>query len=83
MGLGSVTGWAWPGWLTVRSPKTEHHAGGEPRQLPLSTELALHLREVFEQTEPGTDLVITRYRDTNQNLRTQLTRIIRRGGLEP
>jgi len=51
--------------------------------LPLFPELLPHLRQVFEQAEPGTEFVITRYRDTNQNLRTQLKRIIRRAGLEP
>ena len=69
--------------ITVRSPKTEHHAGGDRRQVPLFPELLPHLRDVFEQAEPGTEHVITRYRDTNQNLRTQLERIIRRAGLKP
>ena len=31
----------------------------------------------------GTRFVITRYRDTNANLRTQLIRIVRRAGLKP
>jgi hypothetical protein len=41
------------------------------------------LEAVWEQAEPGTDYVITRYRDKNANLRTQLLRIIRRAGVEP
>src|ERR1700733_7660452 len=41
------------------------------------------LREVFEQAEPGEPHVITRYRSTNANLRTQLQRIIKRAGLTP
>ena len=69
--------------LTVHSPKTEHHEGGESRLVPIFPELLLHLRDVFEQAEPGTEYVITRYRDTTVNLRTQLLRIIRRAGLEP
>ena len=32
---------------------------------------------------PGTEFVITRYRDTNSNLRTQLLRILRRAGVQP
>lgn len=38
---------------------------------------------MFEQAEPGSEFVITRYRDTNANLRTQLMRIIRRAQLKP
>ena len=45
-------------------------------------ELRPYVEEVWEQAEPGTEHVITRYRDTNSNLRTQLARIIRRAGLQ-
>ena len=38
---------------------------------------------VFELAADGSVYIITRYRDTNTNLRTQLNRIIRRAGLEP
>src|SRR5262249_32651655 len=71
------------GRMLVHSPKTEHHPGGDSRFVPLFPELAPYLREVFEQAEPGTEYVITRYRSTNTNLRTQLIRIIRRAGLKP
>jgi len=71
------------GRFTVHSPKTEHHPGGASRQVPLFPELLPHLREVFEQAEPGTEYVITRYRHSNQNLSTQLRRILRRAGLTP
>jgi integrase len=69
--------------FTVHSPKTEHHEGGESRQVPIFPELRPHLEEAFEQAEPGTEFVITRYRDSNANLRTQLQRIIRKAGLVP
>jgi len=69
--------------ITVRSPKTERHEGGESRQIPIFPELRPYLEEVWEQAEPGTVYVITRYRDNNANLRTQLERIIRRAGLTP
>ncbi|MCH9034842.1 MAG: site-specific integrase, partial [Planctomycetes bacterium] len=69
--------------LTIRSPKTEHHPNGASRQIPLFPELLPHLRQAFEEAEPGTEFIITRYRATNQNLRTQLTKIIKRAGLEP
>ena len=39
--------------------------------------------QVFEQAEPGTDFLITRYRGGNSNLRTQLLRIIKKAGLKP
>ena len=71
------------GRILVHSPKTAHHPGGESRLVPLFPELRAPLLEVFEQAEPGTEYVITRYRDTNANLRTQLNRIIRRAGLKP
>jgi integrase len=69
--------------ILVRSPKTEHHPGGESRWLPLFPELRPYLEEVFDQAEPGTEYVITRYRDRNSNLRTQLERIIAKAGLKP
>ena len=71
------------GRITVHSPKTEHHAGKESRQIPLFPEIRLYLEEVWDQTEPGTEWVMTRYRRANANLRTQLERIIRRAGLKP
>lgn len=69
------------GRMLVRSPKTAHHVGHESRLVPLFPELVPYLREVFEQAEPGTEYVITRYRQVNCNLRTQLERIINKAGL--
>ena len=69
--------------IRVPSSKTEHHEGGESRMIPIFPELLPHLRSVFEQAEPGTRYVITRFRDSNTNLRTQFQRIIRRAGLQP
>ncbi|MBN2129817.1 MAG: site-specific integrase [Sedimentisphaerales bacterium] len=71
------------GRMLVRSPKTEHHEGGESRQVPLFPELLPYLRDAFEEAEAGTVYVITKYRDRNCNLRTQLLRIIRKAGLKP
>ncbi len=76
--------------FTVRSPKTEHHEGKESRTVPIFPELRPHLEAAFNEAQSqlgrppsGTDHVITRYRDSNANLRTQMNRIIRRAGLEP
>ena len=66
----------------VHSPKTEHHQGKDSRWVPIFPELLPYLREAFEEAPPGTEYVITRYRDTNANLRTQLCRIIRKAGLK-
>ena len=35
--------------LTVHSPKTEHHAGGESRVIPIFPELLPHLEEAYDQ----------------------------------
>lgn len=67
----------------VRSPKTEGHDGGHERFVPIFPELKPHLLAAFElaQPGPGSELVITRYRQ-NSNLRTQMTRILKRAGLK-
>ncbi len=69
--------------MTVRSPKTEHHEGKAYRVIPIFPELRPYLDEVYEQAAEGTEFVITRYRDHNSNLRTQLLRIIERAGIIP
>jgi len=68
--------------IRVRSPKTEHHDGGESRLIPLFPELRPYLKEVFDQAEPGKKYVITKRRLRSANLRTQLERIIRLAGVE-
>jgi integrase len=65
----------------VHSPKTVKQ-GKPERVVPLFPELRTILEEAFELAEPGELYVITRYRETNQNLRTQLQRVIRRAGLK-
>ncbi len=68
--------------MTIRSPKTEHYEGKAERVMPIFPELRPYLEEVYDQAPDGTEFVITRYRDRNCNLRTQLERIIRRAGLK-
>jgi hypothetical protein len=46
-------------------------------------ELLPNLLEVFGEAEPSPEYVITRYRSSNCNLRTQFERIIRKAGLVP
>ncbi len=71
------------GRVLITSPKTEHHEGKDSRQIPLFPELRPYLEEAWDLAEPGAEYVIARYRDREANLRTQLTRIIKRAGLEP
>ena len=68
--------------FTVRSPKTAHQ-GKASRIAPLYPELHAVLLNAFEAAETGSEFVISRYRNTRANLRTQAHRIIRRAGLEP
>lgn len=67
----------------VESPKTEHHEGKECRVIPIFPELRPYLEAVWEDAEPGTEFLITRYRSVEQNLRTTFQKIIRRAGLKP
>ncbi len=69
--------------VTIRSQKAEHHPGGGSRVIPMFPELRPRLEAVWEQAEPATEYVITKYRDCNTDLRTQLFKIIRRAGLKP
>jgi integrase len=78
--------WADVDWATnrlrVRSPKTEGHGKAE-RVVPLFPELRVALMDSFDLATDGAEFVISMYRDTTSNLRTQLMRIIDRAGLEP
>lgn len=49
--------------MTVHSPKTERHAAGESRVVPIFPELRPYLVEAFEAAEPGTEYVVNRYRN--------------------
>ncbi len=69
------------GRLRVPSPKTEHHEGREDRIIPLFPELRPHLEAVFDLAKEGSEFIITRYRHSTVNLRTQLIRIITQAGL--
>jgi integrase len=71
--------------MTVHSPKTARK-GKPTRLVPIFPELRPYLEAVyFAALETGElpEYVITRYRDTNANLRTQLCRILTRAGLVP
>src|SRR5690606_20279019 len=78
--------------LTIRSPKTEFYDGQDSRVIPMFPELRPYLDDVWklakeavlalDSKERAKVHVITRYRDANSNLWTQLERIIARAGLK-
>ena len=68
--------------MRVPQPKLEHIGKGE-RVIPMFPELHKALMDVYTEAEPGTEYVITRYRDLASNLRTHFMRLIRRAGLTP
>jgi integrase len=71
------------GRLTVACVKTAHHDGRDVRQVPILPALARLLHEAFTDAREGAEFCITRSRDTTINLRTTLTKIIKRAGLTP
>jgi len=71
------------GRFIVRATKTEHHKDGGIRVVPIFPELLPHFRAVFDAVPEGSTHVITRYRNTAANLRTQLVRYITAAGLTP
>jgi integrase len=79
------------GRMLVRSPKTERHEGKAERVVPIFPELRPYLQAARDELladdfDPkvrplSREPVISRYRDTNANLRTQLLRIIAKAKL--
>jgi len=69
------------GRLTVRSPKTEHHAGHEQRFVPITPRLMVLLEERLEAAEEGeVHLVTIKGKGAT---RRQVARIWQRAGVEP
>jgi len=74
--------WA-AGRFIVHSTKTEGHAHGGVRLVPIFPELAGPLADAFDAAAEGAEHVIVRYRSPDVNLRTRFTKIILRAGLTP
>ncbi|MCC5828286.1 MAG: tyrosine-type recombinase/integrase [Phycisphaeraceae bacterium] len=66
----------------VRASKTEHHADGGIRVVPIFPELEQRFVEALEQAGAGENHIFARFRVGSGNLGTQLRRYIRRAGLE-
>ncbi len=71
------------GTMLVESPKTAHEEGHEARLVPIFPELRPYLEDAASVAQRGQKYVISRYRDTRSNLRTQFMRIIKKAGVEP
>lgn len=67
----------------VRSAKTEHHDGHQIRFVPLWPEVRTLLEEAQEYAVPEAVYVVGKTRDTADNLRTQMARIVERAGIKP
>ena len=68
--------------IRVPSPKTEHHEGKDFRVAPIFPELRPYLEDAWNLAENGEKYVITRYRNSNANLRTQFKRYMDRAGIK-
>lgn len=71
------------GRFRVRSPKTEHHQGGEMRWVPIFPELHPYLLQAYQRRNDGSNFVLPTRCGSNANLRTQFCRILRKAGLKP
>ena len=69
--------------ITVHSPKTEHHDGKDCRIIPIFPELRPFLEAAWDEAEEGAEFVVTRYRESKVNMRTQFCRILKRAGIAP
>src|SRR5690606_10094849 len=49
--------------MRVTAPKTEHHEGKGTRLVPIFPELRPYLEAAYDAAEPGSEYVITRYRN--------------------
>jgi integrase len=67
--------------VLITAAKTAHHKGHETRIVPLFPKLRKPLLELFSVAPEATEFVITRYRCTAANLRTQFGRILSRAGV--
>lgn len=68
--------------LTVRSPKTEHHAGHEQRIVPITPELMVLLQARFDEIEDGEERLIT-IGGKGGGMTRPTRRIITRAGITP
>jgi integrase len=66
--------------MTVTAPKTKRYGKGQ-RVVPLWPELRRELDAAWDEANDGDRYVITRYRDSESNLRTTFNKIVARAGV--
>jgi hypothetical protein len=66
--------------IRIPSSKTAHQ-GKDHRWIPMFPELRPYLQDVFDEAQNSSEWVITRSRDSDINLRTQLGRIAVKAGI--
>jgi len=69
------------GSIVIHDEKREGYEGKETRRVPLFPEIRPYLLAAFSEAAEGSKFVVTRYRDTSANLRTQFKRILNRAGV--
>ncbi len=67
--------------IRIRCEKTEHTEGREWREIPFFPEIVPHLQEAWDAAPEGAEMVIQKYRAT-QNLRMPFQDIVARAGVE-
>jgi len=67
--------------FTVHSSKTEHHADGGIRTVPMFPELKPLFRDAFEQAKDGAVYCIDRYKGQWSNVGVHMARIIKHAGV--
>ena len=68
--------------FTVHASKTEHHADGGIRDVPMFPELKPLFQDAFEQARDGAVYCIDRYNGQWSNVGVHMARIIKRAGLK-
>ena len=69
--------------FTVHASKTEHHADGGIRTVPMFPELKPLFQDAFDEAPEGAVYCLDRYKGEWSNLGTHMKRIIEKAGLEP
>ncbi len=69
--------------FTVHPSKTEHHADGGIRIVPIFPELLPYFRDAFEAAEPGEVYCCPQYANGSQMYRKQFLKILKQAGLTP
>lgn len=67
----------------VHASKTEHHADGGVRMVPMFPELRPLFQDAFDQAPEGAIYCLHQYKGQWSNLGVHMARIIQRAGLEP